>query len=52
MTSYLRVGGYYVRLEQPVPLPRYDAWHLMAAAFGGFMAGVFTLAVLALHAQP
>lgn len=50
MTSYLRVGGYYVRLEQPAPLPRYDAWHLMGAAFAGFVAGLLALTVLTLHA--
>lgn len=50
--SYVRVAGYYVRVEPPVTLPRYDVWHLLGAGFAGFMAGVLALATLALHARP
>ncbi len=44
--GYVRVDDHWVRVERPAPLPQYDVFDLMGAAFFGAMAGVFLLAVL------
>ena len=49
MKRYLKVDGFYVPLEQPAPVPRYDAWHIMAAAAGGFFFAILSLATLVIN---
>ena len=44
--EYVRVADRWVRLERPMPLPQYDAYDLMGAAFFGTMVGMFMVALL------
>lgn len=41
--QYVRVGEYWVPVEQPPATPRYDWHHLLGAAFGGAMAAILLL---------
>lgn len=50
--GHIRVGGYYVRIEPPVTLPRYDVYALMGAFFGGFSLGVVLLTAAVVYRLP
>lgn len=47
MTPVVRVGGYWVRLEQPPAAARYDWTHVLGAFCAGAIGAIFALAVLA-----
>ena len=43
---YVRVGDYWVPVEQPPAAPRYDWHHVLGAAFGGAMLAILAVAAL------